>query len=188
MEKFEIIQTAIEKISADKIAEGEEFIKTWYPMRKYKRYKRSFSLSQKMKKFYADGFIDRYSGEKLVNPGALKVLSYYYPEAFPYHAHGKMDECHIAYWELIPTVDHVFPIALGGSDDDGNTVTTSMMHNLIKNNWTLEQLQWTLHAPGSIRDWDGLTKLFVQLVDSRPELLSDRYIGQYYRVSKNVVK
>ena len=63
-----------------------------------------------------------------------------------------------------------------------------MMHNLIKTTGRWSNFNGHFMRSGSIRDWDGLTKLFVQLVDSRPELLSDRYIGQYYRVSKNVVK
>ena len=51
-----------------------------------------------------------------MNPGILKVLSYYMPEIFPYHAHWKMEECHNAYWEFVPTVDHIYPVALGGAD------------------------------------------------------------------------
>ena len=29
------------------------------------------------------------------------------------HAHWKMEECHNAYWEFVPTVDHIYPVALG---------------------------------------------------------------------------
>ena len=62
------------------------------------------------------------------------------PDVFPYQAHWKMSECHRAYWEYVPTVDHIIPISLGGADDIKNRVTTSMLHNSIKSNWTLEQL------------------------------------------------
>ncbi|HBZ29901.1 MAG TPA: HNH endonuclease, partial [Nitrosomonas nitrosa] len=27
-----------------------------------------------------------------------------------------MDACHIAYWELSPTLDHVVPVTLGGAE------------------------------------------------------------------------
>ncbi|MBQ3049618.1 MAG: HNH endonuclease [Oscillospiraceae bacterium] len=106
------------------------------------------------------------------------------PEKFPYHPHWKMDECHNAYWELIPTVDHIYPIALGGEDSEENYATTSMLHNSIKNNWTLEQLQWTLYPAGNYDEWDGLTNLFILLVEQNKELLKDAYIKRWYAISK----
>ena len=36
--------------------------------------------------FKRDGFIDRFSGSRLINPGLLKVLSFYMPEVFSYNA------------------------------------------------------------------------------------------------------
>ena len=62
-------------------------------------------------------------------------------------------------------------------------VTTSMLHNSIKNNWTLSQLQWSLHPPGDYEQWDGLTSLFVSLVAQDKELLKDGYIKRWYRLS-----
>ena len=32
---------------------------------------------EKINQFKRDGFIDRYTGQKLVNPGVLRVMSYY---------------------------------------------------------------------------------------------------------------
>ena len=83
-----------------------------------------------------------------------------------------MEECHNAYLEFIPTVDHIYPVALGGADSAENWATTSMLHNSIKNNWTLEQL-----------NWDGLTTLFVELVNADKTLLEDTYIKKWYRLS-----
>ena len=40
-----------------------------------------------------------------------------------------MEECHSAYWELVPTIDHIIPIAIGGEDNLSNYATTSMLHN-----------------------------------------------------------
>ena len=135
-----------------------------------------------------DNLIDRYSGQHLVNPGLLKVISHYLPDIFPYHPHWKMDACHNAYWELIPTIDHIFPIALGGTDSEENFATTSMLHNSIKSNWTLEQLQWQLHPTGDYEEWDGLTNLFVKLVEQNEELLKDTYIKRWYDISTTVKK
>lgn len=136
-----------------------------------------------MEQFVRDGFIDRYSGQKLVNPGILKVLSFYMPEAFPYHSHWKMAECHHAYWELVPTVDHIYPAALGGTDTIENRATTSMLHNSIKSNWTLKQLGWKLYEAGDYAQYDGLTGLFIKLVSGDEGLLRDDYIRRWYKLS-----
>ena len=72
-----------------------------------------------------------------------------------------MEECHSAYWELVPTIDHIIPIAIGGEDNPSNYATTSMLHNSVKSNWTLEQLNWKLYPTGDINEYDGLTGLFV---------------------------
>ena len=160
-----------------------EILNNEYPFTFLERSKRTYTETQKIKQYIKDGFIDRYSGERLINPGLLKVISFYLPNYFPYHPHWKMDKCHNAYWELIPTLDHIYPIALGGADSEENYATTSMLHNSIKNNWTLEQLQWSLYPPGDIKDWDGLTHLFISLVEADKQLLNDSYIKKWYILS-----
>lgn len=147
--------------------------------------KRTYTMAQKMNQFINDGFIDRYTGEKLLNPGILKIISHYFPDEFPYHPHWKMSQTHGAYWELIPTLDHVYPIAKGGQDDEKNWVTTSMKNNSIKSNYTIDEIHWKLHPKGDIADWDGLTSVFIQLVDKNMELFEDGYIRSWYNASKN---
>ena len=184
MEKVQAIESAAKAILGSNIEIAREIINTDYPFNKLISTERKYTDKQKMAQFVRDGFVDRYSGQKLLNPGILKVLSYYMPEEFPYHAHWKMEECHNAYWEFVPTLDHIYPVALGGADDETNWATTSMLHNSIKNNWTLEQLQWKLHPAGDYEDWDGLTKLFLQIVESDTELLKDAYVKRWYKISK----
>ena len=186
MEKVEALQQAAKNILSGDIEDAKGIIKTEYPFHKMESAGRHYTDKQKMEQFVRDGFIDRYSGRKLINPGLLKVLSYYMPEDFPYHAHWKMEACHNAYWEFVPTVDHIYPVALGGADSEENWASTSMLHNSIKNNWTLEQLQWELYDAGSFQEWDGLTRLFVELVEANETMLSDSYIKKWYRLSKNV--
>ena len=96
-----------------------------------------------------------------------------------------MTDTHAAYWELTPTVDHIIPVALGGVDDESNWATTSMLHNQIKNIWTLEQLNWSLHERGDIAKWDGLTRTFMQLVERDGSLMNDNYIKRWFEASKN---
>jgi len=128
-----------------------------------------------------DGFIDRYSGEKLVYPGVLKVFSVVYPDEFPYHKHGKMTLGHMAYWHLMPTIDHIEPFAAGGRNDDDNLVSTSMINNGVKANYTLEELNWKLHPRGNLDKWDGMTMWFRDYVSENRSLLKDKYIDTWYR-------
>ena len=110
------------------------------------------------------------------------------PKAFPYQAHWKTEECHIAYWEYQPTIDHIYPVSLGGADSKENWATTSMMNNSAKSNFTLEQLNWTLKAKGDIRDWDGLSRMFVDIVENNQSLLSVERIKNYYVATKETMK
>lgn len=155
-----------------------------YPHTYYEIEKRTYTMVQKMNQFISDGFIDRYTGEKLLNPGMLKVLSNYFPDEFPYQPHWKMTDTHIAYWELVPTLDHIYPIAKGGHDDESNWVTTSMKNNSMKSNYTIDEIHWTLYPKGDISDWDGLTKVFLELVNNDKDLLKDSYIRAWFRASK----
>lgn len=148
---------------------------------------RSYTDNQKMRIFIRDGFIDRYSGERLINPGILKVFSTYYPKEFPYHTNWKMSETHIAYWDLYPTIDHINPIAIGGDNNEENLITTSMLHNLAKSNFTIEKLGWEIYNPGDIKIWDGLTDNFIKIVENDKALLEDNYIKRWYRASINNV-
>jgi hypothetical protein len=105
------------------------------------------------------------------------------PDAFPYQSHWKMEECHSAYWELVPTIDHIIPIAIGGEDNPSNYATTSMLHNSVKSNWTIEQLKCKLYPAGDINEYDGLTDLFVRLTENDLELFDDPYIKRWYKLS-----
>lgn len=168
----------------DKEIVAKEIIKNEYPHTYFEIEKRAYTMEQKMNQFIRDGFIDRYTGQKLLNPGILKIISHYFPDEFPYHPHWKMTETHMAYWELIPTLDHIYPIAKGGHDDENNWVTTSMKNNSIKSNYTIDEIHWRLYPKGNIEDWDGLTKLFLKLVKKDSGLLKDGYIRSWYNVSK----
>lgn len=82
--------------------------------------------------FLRDGFIDRYSRNKLLFPGLIKILSIEFPDIFKYHRNWKMIDTHMIYWELFPIIDHLIPIARGGDDSINNWITTIMIRNLAK--------------------------------------------------------
>ena len=58
-----------------------------------------------------------------------------------------------------------------------------MLHNSVKSNWTLEQLNWKLYPAGDINEYDGLTELFVRLTENDLELFDDSYIKRWYKLS-----
>jgi len=145
MEKIEAVEKAGKYLLSGEQETAKMLINEQYPFKHMEATGRAYTDKQKMQQFKKDGFIDRYSGQKLVNPGFLKVLSYYMPEE--------------------------------------NWATTSMLHNSIKNNWTLEQLNWKLYDAGDYEEWDGLTALFVELVNANKSLLEDSYIKRWYRLS-----
>lgn len=94
----------------------------------------------------------------------------------------------MAYWELTPIIDHISHIATGNKNEDHNIITTSQLNNLIKSNWTLEQLRWKIYDSGDIKELDGLTKIFIELVEKDITLLSDNYIKRWYSISKSLTK
>ena len=187
-DKSAVISDIAAKLLENNKSAAETIIREEYPHTYFEIDKRTYTLEQKMNQFIKDGFIDRYTGQKLLNPGMLKVISHYFPKEFPYHPHWKMTDTHMAYWELIPTLDHVYPIAKGGVDDDENWVTTSMKNNSIKSNYTIDEIHWKLHPKGNVADWDGLTSVFFMLVEKDKELLNDAYIRNWYRVSKALLE
>lgn len=128
-----------------------------------------------------DGFIDRYTGERLVFPGTLRAFSLLLPEKLPFHPNWAYGKCHPMYWELYPTLDHVVPIARGGADSVDNLVITSQRMNSAKAHWTLDELRWTLQPPGD-GTWDGMTGWFLAITTARPELLNTKALRDWHRV------
>lgn len=186
-EKSKIIEDIAKMLIVNNKDAAKEIIFNEYPHEVFAIEKRSYTMAEKMEQFLKDGFIDRYTGKRLLNPGILKVISQYFPDDFPFHPHWKMTQTHIAYWELVPTIDHVYPVAKGGHDNKDNWVTTSMKNNSIKSNYTIDEIGWKIYPKGSLEEWDGLTKLFVELVENNEELQEDAYINKWYNLSKKVI-
>lgn len=169
--------------------EATRLAHTQYPFTPVSRQKRKYSQSQMFEIFMRDGFIDRYSGIRLYNPGFLRFLNVLMPNEFPFDSHGHMDRCHSIYWDLMPSIDHMVPISKGGTNLSENLFTTSMRRNMAKGLWSLDELGWSLHPAGSIHDWDGCTKEFVTLVEKYQKLSArNSYIMGWYRAGIKVHK
>jgi hypothetical protein len=109
------------------------------------------------------------------------------PMEFPFHKNWRTDACHFAFYELFPTIDHLVPVSRGGADSEANWISTSMIRNAAKANFTIEELGWCLLPAGDIRDWDGLTRWFLQQVTIRKELRENVYFRTWYEAAKKVL-
>jgi hypothetical protein len=136
--------------------------------------------------FTRDGFIDRYTGLRLVIPPGLRVISKTIPDAFPFHPNWAEGKCHDAYWDLSATADHIKPVAADGQDDFENLVSTSMAMNLHKNSISLDDLGWQLYPIDTNERWDGLSHFFIEQCDIHSDWLKDQYFRRWYKAVKTV--
>jgi hypothetical protein len=186
-QKADVLARVCAALSAGDADTAKAIIDTDYPLVIGTKAQRRYTLTETLRTFYRDGFLDRYSGTQLIHPGALRTLSMLLPKEFPAHLNGKMTETHFAQWELFPTIDHVDPVARGGADDASNWVTTSLLRNSAKAHWTLSELGWTLHPPGDARHWDGLSSWFTGYLTDRPDLASSSgYLRRWLRATQVV--
>jgi hypothetical protein len=186
MDRAGIIGLVCQHLLAGDRAVASAVAREKYPFVPLENPGREFTELQMTRVFVSDGFLDRYTGKRLVFPGTLRLLSTLMPEEFPYHPNWKMSASHIVYWDLFPTIDHVMPVARGGADNETNWVTTSMLKNSAKSNWTLEELEWQLRPKGSIEKWDGLMRWYIDYTAAHPGAVSSNYLRTWRRAAVKV--
>ena len=188
--KADVLRAVCDALDVGDSASAREKLSEKYPFKPVETIARRYSVSDSMKQFLRDGFIDRYTGNRLVNPGVLRLLHVLLGDDFPAHTNWKVSETHPAFWELFPTIDHRVPISRGGVDDPDNWVTASMLSNRVKDQWTLEDLGWELHPPGNLKDWDGLSRWLVNYLEVNAAELENadeihrRYIQRWLTATK----
>ena len=180
------LKRVCDALSSNNVTTAEAIISAEFPFEPPIPQKRKYTEAQSTEVFLRDGFVDRYSGDRLIFPPVLRVISMALPTGFPFHPNWKMDQCHIAYWTLSPTVDHVVPVARGGIDEAENWVTTSMFRNGAKSNWLLEEIGWTIHPKGELSDWDGMFYWFLSYVEANPLVLGNSLIKRWHRAAISV--
>lgn len=183
-----VIEEACKAIGKGNLSQAKDVIEGKYPFSPMNNAGRKYTELQKTTVFIRDGFIDRYSGSKLVFPPVLRLLSNLMPEEFPFHKNWKMSECHFGYWQLLPTVDHVVPLSRGGEDNESNWVCTSQLRNSAKSSWLLQELGWQLHEPGNLNKWDGLLNWFMYYAKEKLDILSDSYIRLWHRAGNKAIE
>ena len=186
-EKISVISDACVALSAGEAGAAASLLRDGYPFAPQPITERAYGPIESVRVFLRDGFIDRYTGERLVFPPVLRVLSVALPAEFPSHPNWKTDVTHPAYWQIGATVDHLVPVSRGGLDSESNWVTTSMARNSAKVNWTLKELGWTLHPPGDVQRWDGLVSWFLDYTVAHREVLTSATVRQWRRAAEIVV-
>ena len=63
-----------------------------------------------------------------------------------------------------------------------------MAYNSAKSNFTLEDLGISLKDKGNIKNWDGLSCLFIKIVEKDKSLLNIRVIKEWYVVTKEMIE
>lgn len=188
LNKSDVIAEVCHELEQGSEDEAARTLRLHYPFAPENVIDRSYGPVESTRVFVRDGFLDRYTGERLIFPPVLRLISRVLPHEFPFHPNWKTDVTHPAYWEVGATIDHLVPVSRGGSDDESNWMTTSMARNSAKMKWTLRELGWQLHPPGDLADWDGMMSWFVKFAVRRPSMLQTGYIRQWFRAAQVALK
>jgi hypothetical protein len=180
MEKINVIEMACEMVLNDEIDDAQKLIGENYKHEFIRYDKRSMNNFEKLKVYLNDGFVDRYTGKRLLFPSVLRILSIKLKDVFPFHKNWKMSDCHMAYWEYMPTCDHVIPVARGGKDVPENIITTSQKMNSVKSGFLIEEIGLRLHEKGDLTNWDGMIVWYLEYVKKNNDILKDDYINNWH--------
>lgn len=186
-DKADAIASVCAQLAAGALDDASRTLRRDYPFSPEPITRRQYGPLESTRVFVRDGFVDRYTGERLIFPPVFRVLSFVLPAEFPFHPNWRPDATHPAYWELGATIDHVVPVERGGADEDSNWVTTSMAHKGARHDHTLDELGWTLHPPGDPREWDGMLRWFLDYSTTHPEALAYASVRLWYRAAAKVV-
>ncbi len=186
--RAETIEMVCEALEKEDRRKAGELVRSRYPFDPPADRRKAFTKFARTRVFLRDGFIDRYSGDRLFFPPVLEVISASIPDAFPRPPSSNMTNSHVAHWELYASVDHVVPVARGGAHEVGNWVTTSFMHNLIKSHWTLEDLGWERRPPGRLGDWDGMLGWFLKYTEGRSDLSDLAGVRDWHRAALRAMR
>lgn len=84
-----ILSDAVDLLLSGNTRDAQALIVEHDPFAPTKIQGRNYSEKEKMQVFLRDGFVDRYSGKRLVNPGILKSITSFFLKIFPIILIGK---------------------------------------------------------------------------------------------------
>lgn len=183
--KADVLIYACLALEAGSVDAAKKIIETGFPFSQYiKDEDKPLSEAKQLKIFQRDGFIDRFTGQKVFLPPVLPILSSALPDVFPNNPHWDRDKTHQAHEMFNATVKKIIP---NRPADEFNLVTTSSKNRLYKSNATIENLGWKILSLEEIADirWDGMTGWFINYVDEHRELLDAPLTARWYKAVKN---
>ena len=187
MNKIATIYDVCRALSNDDVDAAKRAIQNQYPfINPGSPMERVYTATECTRIFVRDGFIDRYTGTRMVFPGTLRLLSLELGNnVFPFQANGRIEVTHPAFWELYPTVDHKDAAAHGGHDEMSNLITANVLTVVAKRAARLQDLSgWKMVAPGDFEQWDGTIWWFVNFVGRREELLRNAHLMTWFQAAR----
>lgn len=106
-----------------------------------------------------------YCNRKTIDLDVLKTLSKLLPDDLPYVNSWKFDICHPIYWVYSTSLEHITPVAGGGTNEKNNVRASCYLCNDAKKDIPLDVLGWSLRSVEENEDvkWDGLTSFLGEL-------------------------
>jgi 5-methylcytosine-specific restriction endonuclease McrA len=181
----DVVANACKAVADNEVGTARSLLRRNYPFEVRPRAAREYTKRDMLEVFIRDGFVCRYTDQRLVFVGALRLLSHLCPDEFPYHRNWRTDACHIAYWDLCPTIDHVVAITRDGQDEFENWVTTSMTTNMRMGNAGQREPR---DVNALENRWDGLTIWFATQVKDNEALLKTlgSSVREWYRAANSL--
>lgn len=154
------LERVLDALLRDGIAAGERELQPIACPPKEVLKKRAVTRRTSVRIFNRDRFVCRYCNGKTVLTPVMELLGVLYPDSFPFQSAGwRAGVTHPAVIARSPAVDHVEPVAWGGSNEDHNLVTACTPCNSIKADMTIEVVGWEVQ-PISQTEWDGLGRYY----------------------------
>ncbi len=142
----------------------------------------------KMKVFSRDGFENRFTGEPLIFPAVLRLLSKEMPRDFPFQQYWRPESTHMAYYDLGACTTPLVPLSRGGKKDEANLITTTMPYILARSDQTVEEAGWRLTREGYVDEWDGMSTWYVDYVNDNQELRKINFFNLWFNAARSVLR
>ena len=91
MDRTQTIANVCRAVADDALDEAASLLRRDYPFAPEAVTKRRYGPVESTRVFVRDGFLDRYTGDRLVFPPVLRLLSIVLPRDFPFHPNWKTE-------------------------------------------------------------------------------------------------
>lgn len=114
MDEKSVIVATVCRLLAEGVPDtAARMLRQYYPFAPEEVTTRRYGPVESARVFVRDGFIDRYTGARLIFPPVLRIVSAVLPSEFPFHPNWKTTATHPAFWEVGATIDHLVPVTRG---------------------------------------------------------------------------